>query len=127
MGEKKRKSLGKRREVEASTEFSDERSESSTDSSNEQYLPVSRKRKTTELIVEEMQSTSSDFKKRSKPHISNLALACERTGVSDRSAALIASSVLEDFGVITHEEKSHVIDRSKIRSCLLYTSDAADE
>ena len=102
-------------ELEPSTEFSSEQSECITDSSNEQYLPVSRKRKMTELIVEEMPSTSSEFQIRSKPHISKLALACERTSVSDRSAALIASSVLEDFGVITAEEKSHVIDRSKIR------------
>uniref|UniRef100_A0A8D8T5D6 Uncharacterized protein n=1 Tax=Cacopsylla melanoneura TaxID=428564 RepID=A0A8D8T5D6_9HEMI len=30
----------------------------------------------------------------------NLALVCDRAGVSDRSAAIIASSVLQDFGIV---------------------------
>uniref|UniRef100_A0A8D8THB2 Uncharacterized protein n=1 Tax=Cacopsylla melanoneura TaxID=428564 RepID=A0A8D8THB2_9HEMI len=45
----------------------------------------------------------------------SLALVCDRTGVSDRAAAMIASSALKDFGVITHEEKSLVVDRNKVR------------
>ncbi|CAH0562737.1 unnamed protein product [Brassicogethes aeneus] len=45
----------------------------------------------------------------------SLAQACDRTGVSDRSAAIIASAVLKDIGLITSEEASKIIDRSKIR------------
>ncbi|KAI5694093.1 hypothetical protein M8J75_010588 [Diaphorina citri] len=42
----------------------------------------------------------------------NLALACDRTGVSDRSAAIIASSVLLDVGLVSQEDSSRLIDRS---------------
>lgn len=45
----------------------------------------------------------------------SLAQACDRTGVSDRSAAIIANAVLKDVGLISKEEKSKIIDRSKIR------------
>lgn len=36
-------------------------------------------------------------------------------GLSDRSAAAVASSVLEDVGLISPEDTSHVIDRCKVR------------
>jgi len=44
-----------------------------------------------------------------------LARACDRHKVSDRSAAAIASAVLQDFGLITTDNSENVIDRSKIR------------
>lgn len=44
-----------------------------------------------------------------------VASACDRTGVSDRAAAAIASAVLKDVGIITEDNKSKVIDRMKIR------------
>lgn len=44
-----------------------------------------------------------------------LARACDRYGISDRSAAAIASAVLEDFGIVTASDLSNVIDPSKIR------------
>ena len=44
-----------------------------------------------------------------------LARACDRYGVSDRSAAAIATAVLEDFGVVNAFDTSNVIDPSKIR------------
>jgi hypothetical protein len=43
------------------------------------------------------------------------AKASERHAVSDRAAAEIASSVLLDYGIITSEDYSEVIDRSKLR------------
>lgn len=43
------------------------------------------------------------------------ALNSDRLGVSDRATALIASSVLQDFGIITETDPSSVIDKSKIR------------
>lgn len=51
-----------------------------------------------------------------KKKILNLpSLACDRTGVLDRAAAIIASSVLKDVGIISSNHLSHVIDRSKLR------------
>jgi hypothetical protein len=47
--------------------------------------------------------------------LATLARACDRHQVSDRAAAAISSAVLQDFGVITQEETSSVIDRSKVR------------
>ena len=45
----------------------------------------------------------------------SLAKACDRTGVSDRAAAIIASSVLQNMGIVSPNDTSKVIDRSKIR------------
>lgn len=47
--------------------------------------------------------------------LTNLADACDRTGVSDRSASLIANAVLQDLGVVSQEDTSKLVDRSKIR------------
>ena len=44
-----------------------------------------------------------------------LAKACDRTGVSDRAASFIASSVLEDVSSIQKEDFTSVIDQNKIR------------
>lgn len=44
-----------------------------------------------------------------------LARACDRYGVSDRSAAAIASAVLEDVGIITENNALSVIDKNKVR------------
>jgi hypothetical protein len=44
-----------------------------------------------------------------------LAMACDRHGLSDRAAASIATAVLHDFGVVTADDSSKVIDRSKVR------------
>jgi len=44
-----------------------------------------------------------------------LALACDRTGISDRTAATIASAILQDVGIIKTDDTQHVIDRMKIR------------
>jgi len=41
--------------------------------------------------------------------------ACDRTGVSDRLAAVLATSVLHDLGVVSPIDRSKVIDGSKIR------------
>lgn len=47
--------------------------------------------------------------------LKSTALSCDRFGVSDRAAAAIASSVLKDVGIVTNDDHSHVIDKSKIR------------
>jgi hypothetical protein len=45
----------------------------------------------------------------------SLAMTCDRYGVSDRAAAAIGTSVLQDVGVVKKDDKSKVIDRSKLR------------
>ena len=46
---------------------------------------------------------------------SKLAAACDRTGVSDRAAAIISTSVLHDQKCSSHIDFSLVLDRSKVR------------
>lgn len=48
-------------------------------------------------------------------HLPALASACDRTSVSDRAAAIIASSVLHDIASTSEADSSYVIDRSKVR------------
>ena len=47
--------------------------------------------------------------------IDYLALMSDKTGVSDRSVATLASAVLEGAGIVSKCDTSHVIDRSKVR------------
>ncbi|KAL4720314.1 hypothetical protein ACJJTC_013568 [Scirpophaga incertulas] len=53
--------------------------------------------------------------KKKRLSLLSLALACDRTGVSDRAAAMIASSVLKDVGIVSSNDTGSVIDRSKLR------------
>ena len=46
---------------------------------------------------------------------SNLARMSERFQISDRAAAAISNSVMQDLGLITDDDKTYVIDRSKLR------------
>ena len=48
-------------------------------------------------------------------HLSREAQACDQTGVSDRTAAIITSSLLIDLGEVTKDDYSSVVDRHKIR------------
>ena len=43
------------------------------------------------------------------------AEACDRVGVSDRGAALLSTSLLEDIGIVATENEDNVIDRSKVK------------
>ena len=52
--------------------------------------------------------------KRPHPDISVLVEACDCTGVSNRAAAFLASSMLQGAGVITENDASSVIDNYKI-------------
>ena len=48
--------------------------------------------------------------------VENVALMCDKMGVSDRAAAVLVSSVLEEAGVMDETNKDHyVVDRHKIR------------
>ena len=62
-------------------------------------------------------NVSATLKKRQKrplPDIYVLADACDCTGVSNRAAAFLASSMLQGAGVITENDASSVIDTNKI-------------
>jgi hypothetical protein len=58
---------------------------------------------------------TSQSKRQMTVHLPSLAQACDRTGVSDRSAAIIASSVLKDLGIVSPADSSKVIDKCKIQ------------
>lgn len=64
---------------------------------------------------EQVKQKGSPPQKKKRLNLPSLALACDRTGVSDRAAAIIASSVLKDVGIISPNDPSRVIDRSKLR------------
>ena len=59
-----------------------------------------------------MFSSASDLNLKRLP---NLARTCDRYGISPRAGAAIASAVLEDYGIITSADKTHVISRCKLR------------
>ncbi|GBN05817.1 hypothetical protein AVEN_237568-1 [Araneus ventricosus] len=44
-----------------------------------------------------------------------IATVCDRYNISDRAAAAIASAVLEDFGIISEVDISHMVDKNKVR------------
>jgi hypothetical protein len=45
----------------------------------------------------------------------NFAAECDRWRISDRAAAALSSALLQDSGYITQNDKSCVLDRSKMR------------
>lgn len=59
-----------------------------------------------------MASSSQSSKNIGQMRISlpKLAQACDRTGVSDRAAAIIASAVLEDLNIVTSSDTSKIIE-----------------
>ena len=50
-----------------------------------------------------------------KVSVEDVAVMSDRTGVSDRVAATLASAVLEDSGLVNTDDLSLVVDRSRIR------------
>ncbi|KAF2878682.1 hypothetical protein ILUMI_27490 [Ignelater luminosus] len=52
-----------------------------------------------------------------------IAQACDRTGVSDRNAAVLVNAALKDMEILTKEESSKVIDRNKIRRMTVRSRD----
>ena len=49
-------------------------------------------------------------------NLASFASACDRTGVSDRAAAIIAISVLHDNAGCSETNPSLLLDRSKVKS-----------
>lgn len=44
-----------------------------------------------------------------------LGIVCDKYGVSDRSAAAIATAVLKDVGIVSADDPSKIIDKNKVR------------
>ena len=65
-----------------------------------------------------------DFRPKPKPQkqnrqkLRNLAMICDRYGVSSRAGAAIANAALADAGVIGVEDQSNVIDKNKLRRAI---------
>ena len=55
---------------------------------------------------------------RNNMSLRNLAKECDRWGVSNRAGAAIANTALIDAGVITPQDQTSVIDKSKLRRAL---------
>lgn len=68
-----------------------------------------------EFLVKETARQSSKGSQQMRRKLQNLATACDRTGVSDRTAAYIVNAALLDLNVIGTDNSTKVIDRSKIR------------
>ena len=54
-------------------------------------------------------------RKQMRKNLSKLAKICDRSGSTDRAGAAIATAVLEDFGIVTMDDQSNVIDQYKLR------------
>ena len=83
-------------------------------------LPLDYDSDASKSSSEEADSTDNEevFKQPSKGdsrrNLSSVAEVCDRAGVSDRTAALLASSLLFDLGPINKNDQNSVIDRLKI-------------
>lgn len=74
-------------------------------------------------------STSNNHKHiRNHDQLRNFAIMCDRYQISDRAGAAIVNTVLQDYGIITPDEKSLMIDKNKLhRSRFSVRRDLTDE
>ncbi|CAH1107737.1 unnamed protein product [Psylliodes chrysocephalus] len=61
-----------------------------------------------DFINQNLPSTSKNTQMRTK--LSRLSLVCDKHGISDQSAAAIASAVLKDVGIMTAEDPLKMFD-----------------
>lgn len=88
-------------------------------SSNDDRTGKLNEEETTEEITkknysdsEEIQTATTSQMRLSLP---NLAMVCDRYGISDRAGAAVASAVLNDFNIICDADTSKIVDRNKVR------------
>ena len=60
-------------------------------------------------------STSAIKSRQSRMKLPKFTLLCDRVGVSDRAAAMLATAVMDDTGALQSQGPSAIVDRSKIR------------
>ena len=70
---------------------------------------------TPDSLLKNIRENTPKKRKEKALQYSKLAAACDRTGVSDRAAAIIATSLLHDQKCSSHIDFSLVLDRSKVR------------
>jgi hypothetical protein len=58
---------------------------------------------------------SQATRKQMRRTLPKLAKICDRFGSTSRAGAAIATAVLEDFGIVTKDDRSNVIDQYKLR------------
>jgi len=81
--------------------------ESSSESIASEYEPCGRTLRRIEAQNKQLENP--------KVSLENFAVLSDKTGVSDRAAATLASAMLEGVGLVTEENSDLVIDRHKIR------------
>ena len=79
---------------------------------NERIFGINKHRHITIISSFSVLSGSAKSNRKKWP---NLARICERYQLSDRAAAAVANSVLVDVGLVTEDDKTRIIDRSKLR------------
>lgn len=92
---------------------------------HESNISLSRKRKSETYIKIDHALPSTSYNidsintemqcKQNYVKLPTLAKVCDRYGLSDRSAAAVATAVLHDLGIVTIANTENVIDRSKLR------------
>ena len=84
-------------------------------STDEEYLPsesfLKRRCLENHLNKVEFQSKHDSVIPKISKSLPYFSEACDRVGVSDRSAALLSTSLLEDIGVVERNCPDNVIDR----------------
>ncbi|CAH0560405.1 unnamed protein product [Brassicogethes aeneus] len=68
-----------------------------------------------ENAVDDAEVYFLDKSNQMRVHLPNLAIAYERTGVSDNTAANIVSAVLKDIGIITPDNQTQIIETGIIK------------
>ncbi|KAL3284129.1 hypothetical protein HHI36_018297 [Cryptolaemus montrouzieri] len=78
-------------------------------------LQVHKNRKKERRNQKEPKASGIELSMRMRVELSSVALACDKTGVSDRAASLITSAALKDLDLISEGNNSLTSDRMKIR------------
>jgi hypothetical protein len=108
-------SSGPALEVSTEDSFSSDSTESTMSiQSDDEYVP-SRKTMNKMKDCESSSQNNESVTPKTSKSLQSFAEACDRVGVSDRGAALLSTSLLEDIGLVDNENMSEVIDRSKVR------------
>ncbi|GBO41803.1 hypothetical protein AVEN_264075-1 [Araneus ventricosus] len=80
-------------------------------SSSDQYKDIEYKRFETKNAIINQDSLTSQM----RATFPNVAHACDKINVSERSAEILINAALKDMGIISKEDSSKVVYRSKIR------------
>ena len=80
--------------------------------------PVQVENEADEDVDDDNESDDDFITTRNNMSLRNLAKECDRWGVSNRAGAAIANAALIDAGVITPQDQTSVIDKSKLRRAL---------